>query len=171
MEIKDVLDKVDKEFRRAIKDPEGFEFSERDPYFVEITEPEHYSIEEAVVDLENQNVQVRYKIQEEEEYNKCVMHEPTEDIALVESKANHQFNGRTVNSTNYYLVNGGEVYARTGFGWEETIQDRPLVLVDRFDEFYRQAIEIDNEIKSDLNESTTQNGPTVPPPDEGFFTE
>ena len=172
MDIDNIRERVDREFRRAINNPDDFNFSERDPYIVEVNEPEHHMFEEANVDLENQNVQVNYTLQDEEENNTCVMYEPTEEIALIKSEAIHGLDGKTVTSTSYYLIDGDDVYTQSGLGWEETIQDRPLTLVERFDELYKQAIEIDNELKTDLKESQSETGPKpVPPPDESFFTE
>lgn len=93
MEIENIMQQVDNEFGRAIQSPEDFDFREREPYKIAIPNPEYNRMETAVVDLENQNVQVRYEEHGSMESLTCVKHDQVNDAAIVESKINHEYRG------------------------------------------------------------------------------
>lgn len=165
MSLEKILDQVDEEFREAIEDPETFNFRQRNPY-KQAVDPEPISMETAVVDLENQNIKVRYGMQSTRENYTCVKRDPETEVALVESNATHDMRDTRVNSRIHYLIHGDTVYRLENNGYEEAeLQKRPLEVADEYEKLYRKAMEIDNQEKS-LQKTEEDQGPEpVPPPE------
>lgn len=173
--VEKILDQVDREVGQAIRDPEAFDFRQKDAYKVPL-EPENSELHEAVVDLENQNVEVRYMFQSQRENYVCVKHIPDEDtgeneIALVESNQIQDINGRRMSSTIHYLVDGDEIYKFQDGSYEETLQTRPIDAANQFTDLYTQALEKDNKKQASRRKGTSKKikKPVPPPEDDEMF--
>jgi len=174
--IEKILEQVDREMERAIENPEAFDFREKTPYKVPIA-PQHRDMDTGTVDLENQNVKVRYSLQNQRENYVCVKHIPDEntgetDIALVESNSVQDIQGQRVTSRIHYLVDGDEIYRFTNKGYEQTLQTRPQELANQFEDLYRQAMEKDNQRQASQDKGSSKKvKQPVPPPEDGeMFT-
>lgn len=163
MDLESVTEQVDEEFGDAIQNPEYHDFRERPPYKIPV-DPEPQWMESAVVDLENQNVKVRYEDQKTRENYTCVKHDPINDVAIVEGDKVHDHRDTKVCSTMYYLVDGENIYRHTGTGYEQSLQKRPGEVANSFEDLYRQALREDN--KENFTKETEKQGPKpVPPPE------
>lgn len=165
MSLEKILNQVDEDFRKAIGDPERFNFREKNPYKQRV-DPEPIGMETAVVDLENQNVKLRYGLQSMRENYTCVKHDPETETALVESNAKHDFRDKRVNSRIYYLIHEDDVYRLETTGYEKTeLQKRPLEAANEYEKLYREALKEDNREKTSQNKVKNHGPDPVPPPE------
>jgi len=169
MDLESILEEVDSEFGRAIQQPEDFGFRERTPYKVSLEDPEQEVFEVAVVDFENQNVKVSYISQRAGESYTCVKRDTGLGIAIVESTMNHVHEGGKPRSKGYYLVCEDDIRWKSNAGWEETVHERPINVVESYDDLYRQAVNIDQASEdSQQDDQTVQITEPVPPPKDEF---
>lgn len=167
MEAEQILHQVDEEFRKAARNPENCDFSERPPYKVGFT-PEHPEMSAASVDLENMNVKVSYEDQAPSENYNCVKHDPINDVGLVEAKKNHDYRGKKVNSRVHYIVTDTRAFRHTREGYEKTLIQRPVEVANSFEELYRRGMQEDNE-QEGLNWSSHELGHVPTPEEEAFM--
>lgn len=170
MDLEPVIEKVDEEFADAIQDPEYHDFRERRPYKIPV-DPEPEMMSSAVVDLENQNVKVRYEDQKTRENYTCVKHDPVNDVGIVEGDRVHEHRDTKICSTMYYLIDGEQVYRHTGTGYEESLQKRPVEVAKSFEDLYRQAMRVDNQENFTQEKETEGPEPVPPPENDEMFPE
>jgi len=164
VELETILENTREELSQAVKDPERYDFRERPPYKIPV-HPEPEKMASAAIDLENQNVKVRYEDQKPRENYTCVKHDPINKVAIVEGDTVHDYRDTKICSTMYYLIDGENTWRHTDTGYEKSLQTRPREVAQNFEQLYRQALR-ENKKENFTQETCDQGLEPVPPPEK-----
>lgn len=154
--------KSGRQLSEALSNPYDYDF--RDESRDELTvEPDIPKMTAAVVDLGNQNVKVSYGDLSARENFNCVKYDKEKQIGIIESNRMVEIDNKLERSRIYYVVEGEKVYRHTGTGLEKTVLDRPLEVVESFEELYTEALAVDEEAEK---QEVDRSPDPVPPPEK-----
>jgi hypothetical protein len=160
----ELLEDVSPNLEKVLEDPFSVNFRGKEEDLIELY-PEHLSFRQATVDIANQNVELKTNKQRETEgYNTLIY---GEGIALVESKAEIRIDDRAAISTTYYLVTDDKTLMYNGENWEDIYNPTPRDAASLAPKLYQKALEY----TPNSEETERKQNTTVPPPEQGDFTE
>lgn len=159
MKIDKILEQASGTEKKILEDPENFEFRASDPEFVELS-PDHNWMDEAFVDIINDNVEIRFATQSPRERYVAVC--MTDEYTVVESQGTTTVDGELSKTQLYYLASDTDTYMFDR-DWSQYFNERPLEVADQAPKLYRKALNEGGD-ELDWGDETDH----VPPPEEGF---
>ncbi|WP_414838300.1 hypothetical protein ACK3SF_02760 [Candidatus Nanosalina sp. VS9-1] len=165
----ELLEEVPEGLEEALVDPDGYNFRP-ESYDQEILYPDHMSVRVSVVDLENDNVQIRYNTQVGREKYTAVLME--DEFTLVESTATVTIDNVSSESDLYYLVTDEDVFLHEGRKFSESKNTAVKEVAELSEKFYQQALEERKEqSQSQADEEFSGPDPVPPPENDEMFPE
>lgn len=141
MRIDNLLDDSTELDEEMLENPESFDFRPvedvSDEDIINIA-PDNPWMDSAEIDLENENVEVRFSTQDNREKYAAVHLD--DEFSLIESKNSVAINGVVSETRIYYLVTDGDVFMYDG-DWIETTKQRPLEIAREIPSIYEKALD------------------------------
>ena len=164
--LQEVLDEAEEEIREALENPEEFNFREDEREKIPVNAESSF-VRSSVVDIGNENVEIRYSTHSTEVKYVAVINE--ENFSVIESNYVVRANDEVQSSKIYYLVTEDSTFMyERGSGWMEEFNPGPREVAGIAERLYEKALEEETE---ELDWGQDEEDYVPPPEEDELFTE